>query len=65
MYLHDVEIRSISQDPGAENRVYDYVNLKYSLPDVQLQQSLAYQTSKDLGIDTVPNVCYGQLKYTT
>ena len=59
-----MEIRSILQDPGPENRVYDYVDMKYSLPDVQLQQSLACQSSKDLIINTVPNACYGQLKST-
>ena len=60
--MYSAETLSIPKDPGDENRVYGYVDLQ---SDITLQQSLAYQSSKDLCVNTVPNVCYGQLRSTS
>ena len=58
--------KSVVAEPGPESsRVYDNVDLKHLQLDVKLQQSVAYQSSKDLIIITEPNACYGQLKSTT
>ena len=58
----DLDTGSIPKDPGDESKVYDYVDLQ---SDITLQQSLAYQSSNDLCVNTIPNVCYGQLRSTS